>query len=83
MSAGQAVRAPAIASASLDLLINEYYDYLRRNHDETTLAGREDMLEKMERVGYKIGRRFAERCVQLKSLLETPQDALASPWSLI
>lgn len=61
MASASASRVPSVASASLDLLINEYYDYLRRNHDETTLAGREDMLEKMERVGYKIGRRFAER----------------------
>jgi hypothetical protein len=42
------------------MLVNEYYDYLRRNHDDS-LAGREDMFEKMESVGYRVGRRFAER----------------------
>ena len=51
-----------VASSGLDLLVNEYHAYLLRNADDS-VAGREDLFEKMEGAGFRIGRRYAERCV--------------------
>jgi len=63
------------------MLVNEYYDYLRRNHDDS-LAGREDMFEKMESVGYRVGRRFAERCAAIVQLCAgSPSEAWLESWT--
>ena len=51
-----------VSSAGLDLLVNEFHSYLMRNADDSA-ADREDLFEKMEGAGFRIGRRYAERCV--------------------
>lgn len=58
--AAPAGRAPLVASAPLDLLVNEYIDLLLRTHDDSR-EGREEVALKMERTGYEVGRRYAER----------------------
>jgi len=58
--AAPAARSATVASAPLDLLVQEYVDHLLRNGDDSR-AGREAVALKLEHAGYDVGRRYAER----------------------
>ena len=79
MSSGVAQRAPVSAS-SLDLLINAYYEYLLgagcASGASAGLAAREDVFERVESVGYRIGRRYAERLARDRERLSDALDVM-------
>ena len=60
MSSSAATERQPVNSASLDLLVNAYYEYLLGAGAGASaplpLAAREDIFERVESVGYRIGR---------------------------
>lgn len=71
---------PPVSSSSLDLLINAYYEYLLGAGCAAVatagLAAREDIFERVESVGYRIGRRYAERLARDRERLADALDVM-------